>query len=127
MSVERTIRQYFEYLNSERWSELAGLFDPDATYRTPGARPRSGTVDVMALYQTLFRSWVVHEDAAVRIIADGDAAAVEVRFTGATHDGRQIGFDAVDVFHFRGDRILALSTWYDLNDVRARLAPVSRA
>lgn len=126
MSVERTIQEYFEYLNAERWSELAGLFEPDATYRTPGTRPRSGIEDVIAQYRTLFRSWAVHEDAAVRVIADRDAAAVEVRFSGSTHDGREIGFDAVDIFHFRGDRIVALSTWYDLAEVRASLAPVSQ-
>jgi ketosteroid isomerase-like protein len=127
MSVERTIGQYFEYLNAERWSELAGLFEADATYRTPGARPRSGVDDVIAQYRTLFRNWAAHEDAPVRVIADGDAVAVEVRFTGATHDGREIGFDAVDIFHFRGDRISSLATWYDLTDVRARLALAGQA
>jgi hypothetical protein len=41
-----------------------------------------------------------------------------VTFTGTTADGREISFDAVDVFDLARGRIRRLSSWYDVADVR---------
>jgi ketosteroid isomerase-like protein len=125
VTARDTIDEYFRLVNSDGWDELTGLFDPEATYRTPGARLRVGRADVIGLYRRMFAAWSVHHDTATRVLVDGDAAAVEVRFDGTTLDGRTVTFDAVDIFHFRDDRIATLATWYDLIAVRAQLEPAA--
>lgn len=68
-----------------------------------------------------FAAWAVHQDAPHGFIFDGDSAACGIHFTGATHDGREVSFDCVDIFRFRDGRIAELSTWYDLGPVRAAM------
>jgi ketosteroid isomerase-like protein len=116
--LRELVEAYFECANTEQWERMLTLFTEDATYRTPGARPRVGREDVVAFYPKAFSAWATHQDTAHGFIFEGDSAACEIHFTGTTHDGRQIAFDCVDIFRFRDGQIAQLSTWYDLEPVR---------
>jgi ketosteroid isomerase-like protein len=118
MSAEQVVTDYFEYANTEQWERLAQVFHEDATYRTPGTRLRQGREDVVAFYPKAFGAWAKHQDTPGPLIIDGDRVACEITFTGTTHAGKEVTFDCVDVFELRGDKIAALSTWYDLDPVR---------
>ncbi len=107
------ISQYFAFANAERWDDLRTLFCDDARLIGVGARERAGLDDVMSYFTRIFNQWPEHHDEPVSVIEEGDTLAVEIEFVGRGHDGRVITFDAVDVFHMRGDKIARMSTWYD--------------
>lgn len=115
------VRTYFAALDAEDLTRLATVWSDTAELCAVGARPRRGPDDVMGYYRTLFEPWASHEDRPTRAIVAGDVAVVEVRFTGITHAGAQVSFDAVDVFDLAGDAIARLACWYDLAWVRRQL------
>jgi ketosteroid isomerase-like protein len=115
------VDDYFEAVNTENWELLTSVYHPDATYTTPGARPRAGRDDVVDLYRHLFDAWSVHLDTPGHVMAEADRAVVEVAFRGTARNGRDIAFDAVDLFSFADGMIVKAATWYDIYDVRRKL------
>jgi ketosteroid isomerase-like protein len=122
MSTEATIRDYFRCLDEEDWTGMEALWTEDGTLRAVGARPRHGRDEVLGFFGKLFTPWREHEDRPTRIVIAGDVVTAEVLFTGTTQDGREVSFDAVDVFDLREGRIAALSNWYDIALARKSLA-----
>jgi ketosteroid isomerase-like protein len=121
--VPAAVTAYFESLNAEALDRLAELWTPDAELRAVGSRPRHGRDQVMAYFASLFGPWAEHEDRPTRSIVAGDTVVVEIRFSGRTRDGKQLSFDAVDVFDLElaQGAIARLTTWYDLAWVRSQL------
>ena len=115
------IYRYFAHINAEDWSAFAQLWDDRSELQAVGSRPRQGATEIEAFYRSLFTPWRAHQDLPVRVLPSGDAVTVEVHFDGVTHDGREVAFDAVDVFDLEDGRIRKLSTWYDLVLVRRLL------
>jgi ketosteroid isomerase-like protein len=122
MSNEETVRRYFYCLDHEDWVQMRELWHEDGTLRAVGARPRDGIEDVMGLFPKLFVPWLRHRDEPTRIIDAGDTITVEVTFTGTTADGREVTFDAVDLFDLHDGRIERMSNWYDTSYARKMLA-----
>jgi len=116
--------RYFACLDAEHWTDFGTLWTEDASVRAVGARPRDGREAIVAFYAKLFTPWVEHEDRPVRlVVCEADqVVTAEVRFSGLTADGRRVGFDAVDVIDFSGDRISRLTNWYDIDYARRSLA-----
>jgi ketosteroid isomerase-like protein len=112
---------YFDALNGEDWERLSSLWEESAELRAVGARPRHGRQDLMAYFHPLFTGWAAHLDQPTRLIVAGSTVVVEVQFTGTTHDGKEISFDAVDVFDVGDHGISRLTTWYDLAWLRKQL------
>jgi ketosteroid isomerase-like protein len=121
MSAEATIRDYFRCLDEEDWAGMAALWAEDGTLRAVGARPRRGRDEVLEFFGKLFAPWREHEDRPTRIVVAGDVVTAEVLFTGTTQDGREVSFEAVDVFDLRDGRIAAMSNWYDIALARKAL------
>ena len=72
-----------------------------------------------------FLRGVAHVDHPTRLVIserDGTVLA-EVTFTGRTPDGRDVAFDAIDVFDIVDGRIKKLTNWYDIDYARKALAP----
>jgi ketosteroid isomerase-like protein len=113
---------YLDSLNTEDWDRLRSLWRPDARLRAVGTRVRSGPDDILSYFRSALGPWREHRDEATRVLVCGDAITVELHFTGRTEGGLAVSFDAVDVFDLRDGRIAALSSWYDIADVRSRLA-----
>jgi len=116
------VERYFAAINADDFEALAGVWAPDARFEAVGARPREGVGEIVAMYRRLFEPWAVHRDEPTRILQDGDTLTVEVRFSGTTHDGRELSFDAVDVIDVADGRIQRLSNWYDIAFVRRAMA-----
>ncbi len=113
---------YLDSLNTEDWDRLESLWLPDATLRAVGTRVRTGPGDIMTYFRAALAPWQEHLDAATRVLPCGDVVTVELHFRGQTAGGLAVEFDAVDVFDLQGERIRALSTWYDIAAVRSLLA-----
>jgi ketosteroid isomerase-like protein len=109
------VAAYFDSLNAEDFDRLRRLWTDDATLRAVGQQPRHGRDAVMEYFCPLFRTWARHVDTPTRITASGDVVVVEISFAGTTLAGKELRFDAVDVFDLSGESIAALSTWYDLH------------
>jgi ketosteroid isomerase-like protein len=123
LTIEEVIDRYFFHLNTDQLAGFRELWHPDAEVRAVGARPMKGVDDIVAFFSRLFSAWPRHHDAPVRVLLAGTTATVEVQFTGTTADGREVTFDAVDVFDIEDGRIRRLTNWYDIAYVRRQLAP----
>jgi ketosteroid isomerase-like protein len=119
---EQTVRRYFACLDAEDWTQMRELWHDEAKLRAVGARPRDGVDDVIGYFGNLFSPWPKHEDRPMRFIAQGDTIVVEVTFAGTTADGREVEFDAVDVFDLHEGRIARLTNWYDIAYARKVVA-----
>jgi ketosteroid isomerase-like protein len=115
------IRTFFDALNTEDWPRMAASWAETAELRAVGARPRRGRTDIMTYYDGLFGPWPQHHDEPTRVIVAGDVVVAEVRFSGTTTSGKQIEFDAVDVFDLADGVIQRMTSWYDLAWVRGQL------
>jgi ketosteroid isomerase-like protein len=116
--VPEAIRRYFDGLNNENWDDFNGIWTEDAELIGVGARPRSGKEDVLTYYSTVLVPYPVHYDDPYAIHVAGDIVTVEIHFTGETHEGVPVEFEAVDVFTMRDGMICRLTTWYDIDAVR---------
>jgi ketosteroid isomerase-like protein len=116
------VRRYFACLGVEDWAGMAELWHEDAEMRAVGARPLQGRDAVLGYFARLFTPWSEHRGEPVRVLVAGAAVTVEVRFHGRTADGRDVVFDAVDLFDVDDGRIRRLSNWYDLVHARKTLA-----
>src|SRR3954452_2871631 len=120
---EQTIRRYFACLDTEDWEQMRTLWQADATLRAVGARPRDGVDEGIGYFSDLFSPWPKHEDRPTRLIVSGDTVVAEVTFYGTTPDGREVSFDAVDVFDLRDGLIARETNWYDIAYARKVLSP----
>jgi ketosteroid isomerase-like protein len=127
MSNVDVVRKYFYCLDNEDWVQMRELWHEDGVLLAVGARPRNGREDVMGLFAKLFVPWPQHRDDPTRLISDGDTVVAEVTFTGTTEDGRDVSFDAIDVFDLRDGRIVKETNWYDTALARKLLAPAATA
>ena len=125
LGIRATIDAYFECVNREDWDRLAELFCADAELHAVGARPRAGRGDISTYFREALGPYPEHRDEPTRIIPAGQTVTVEIHFEGRLDNGRPLSFDAVDVFDFRGDRILRLTSWYDSAQVRRDLREAS--
>ncbi len=116
-----TVEGYFAALNAEDWDLMASVLHPDIDLVPTGSRPRTGSDACIAFFQKVFERFPVHDDGPTRFICDGNTVVVEIAFTGATPDGLQVAFDAVDVFDVVNGRITRLSQWFDTAALAAQL------
>lgn len=123
MTNEEVVRRYFACLDSEDWDGMREIWHADGELRAVGARPRSGVEEVIGYFSNVFSPWPTHQDAPTRLIVAGDTITAEVLFTGRAHDGREVSFEAIDLFDLRDGRIARLSNWYDIAYARRVLAP----
>jgi ketosteroid isomerase-like protein len=121
-AVEATIREYFRCLDDEDWAGMRELWTEDGELRAVGGRPRAGREEVLGFFEKLFGPWRAHEDRPTRIVVAGDFVTAEVTFYGTAADGREVSFEAVDVFDLRDGRIARMSNWYDIAYARKALA-----
>jgi ketosteroid isomerase-like protein len=121
MTNTDVVRRYFRCLDTEDWIAMRELWHEDCHLRAVGARPRTGIDEVIGYFSNLFRPWVRHEDKPTRLLNAGDSITAEVTFTGTNLDGREVVFEAIDVFDLEMGRIRRFSNWYDIAYARKAL------
>jgi limonene-1,2-epoxide hydrolase len=120
-AAREAVERYFRCINTDDYERLGEVFHEDAEFRAVGARPRNGLAEIAEYFPKIFGLWKEHRDEPTRIVVAGDVVTAEVVFTGTTHDGRKVEFDAVDVIDVMNGRIKRLTDWYDIAWVRKQL------
>ena len=116
-----TVQSYFTALNTEDWELMASVLVPEVDLVPSGSRPRTGSDKAIAMFQKIFGRFPVHADDPTRFICDGNTVVVEITFNGATRDGQELSFDAVDIFDVEDGRICRLAQWFDTAALAAML------
>ena len=116
-----TVQSYFAALNAEDWDLMASVLHPELDLVPCGSRPRIGSEKAIAMFQKIFERFPVHQDNPTRFLESGSTVVVEISFAGATQDGREVAFDAVDIFDVADGRIVRLSQWFDSASLAAML------
>jgi ketosteroid isomerase-like protein len=122
MNNHEVVRRYFRCLDEEDWETMGTLWHEDSELMATGARPRRGREEVLGYFSKLFVPWPAHADTPTRMIESGSTIVAEVTFTGRTADGREVSFDAVDIFDCEDGRIRRMTNWYDVAYARRLLA-----
>lgn len=117
MSPAQVAQAYFDAVNERRFDDLAALFHDDAELRPVGSRPRIGRDDIAGYYAPLLAGFTMSHDDPRALHVAGEVVTAEIAFTGTTVTGREVAFDAVDVFRVREGRISTLRILYDMLDV----------
>jgi ketosteroid isomerase-like protein len=117
--VPQVVRDYFAAVNERRFDDMPALFAEGVELRPVGSQPLRGREQVAAYYPRILAGFAEGFDNARRFhVADDGVVTVEITFTGRTQDGREVAFDAIDVFELDADgRIARLGLWYDSLDV----------
>ena len=115
------VKGYFTALNDEDWDLMASVLHPELDLIPSGSRPRIGADKAIAMFQKIFERFPVHQDNPTRFLEAGNTVVVEITFNGATQDGREVAFDAVDIFDVEDGRICRLSQWFDTAALAAML------
>ncbi len=115
------VKDYFTALNDEDWDLMASVLHPELDLIPSGSRPRIGADKAIAMFQKIFERFPIHQDNPTRFICDDSTVVVEITFNGATQDGQEVSFDAVDIFDVQGGRIRRLSQWFDTAALAAAL------
>ncbi len=116
--VPETVRRYFAAVNDRRFEVMHELFAEDAELRPVGSPARRGRDSIVAYYPEILAGFAAGFDDARRAHVAGEVVTVEITFTGRTTEGRDVAFDAIDLFELDADgRISRLSLWYDTLDV----------
>lgn len=120
-AVPTAVRSYFDAINKEAWDLLDEALAEDVTVRPVGMAPVHGREAAKAHYATLLQDYPEHVDEPTRFLPSGDAVTVEINFRGKTSAGREIAFQAVDVFDLVDGRIAEVSIWFDTHGVVRQL------
>lgn len=115
------VDRYFERLNVGDLDGLSELFAPDAVLEVPLSRHRKGRDDLMDYYRRTLARYPEHHDEPVRVLVDGEVAMVEIAYRSVYEDGREVAFDAVDVFEVADGEIRRLATYFDSEQVARQL------
>jgi ketosteroid isomerase-like protein len=129
-TLQSVVLRYFECLNADDHDGMRKIWTEDAELRAVGARPRSGREDVIGYFAKVFGPWPEHDDTPVRlVVSEADRTVLaEVVFTGTTADGREVEFDAIDVFDLTEDGLIRkMTNWYDIDYARRVISPPAEA
>ena len=112
------VARYFQYLNAEEWEKMAELWHADARLDASGARLRVGPDAAVEYLRKALAPYALHDDTPTKVSFDGSLAIVEVHYVGTTHDGQDVVIDAQSTYEVADDRILRLTTRYDVERIR---------
>lgn len=112
-SPEGLARAYFDAVHAGDSARLAALFAEDAVLRFPTLDPIVGREAIRTFYANVFTFYAKRSDQVTRWFHADDAVAAEIHFEGLTGDGKNVVFDAVDLFTVSGGKIARIEIYYD--------------
>lgn len=111
---ETVVRSYFDAIHGGELDKLAVLFAEDASLHFPLSDPIVGRAAIRKFYQGVFNFYSKRSDRLNRFFFSEDGSvAAEIHFDGRTSTGKDISFDAVDLFTLAKGKIQKLQIFYD--------------
>ncbi|MBZ5700864.1 MAG: nuclear transport factor 2 family protein [Acidobacteriia bacterium] len=122
------VQGYFDAVHASQPDALAACFAEDAEVHFPMQELVVGRGKIREFYAGVFVFYARRHDeiTAVYQSANGDVAT-EIHFDGTTGDGKDVTFDAVDVFTVRNNKIQKLRIFYDSAKVLQMLGALPSA
>lgn len=110
----KVAKAYFSAVNDTRLDDLAAVFAENARLEFPTLDPIVGRRNIRDFYAGVLQFYPQRRDEVTRYFTtpEGDVAA-EIHFEGKTATGRDVIFDAVDLFTVRQGQIESLRIFYD--------------
>jgi ketosteroid isomerase-like protein len=112
--ADAAAKAYFDAVHAGSTEALAQAFAEDAEIQFPMREPVMGRANIAAFYADVFKFYVKRHDEITRWFhsVDGTVAA-QIHFDGTTNTGREVVFDAIDVFTTKNGLIQRLWIVYD--------------
>lgn len=111
------VQAYFDAINHDDWDRLEEALREDVVVRPPGMAPVHGLAAAKVHYAKLLSGFPEHVDEPTRVLLAGDSVVVEIDFRGRTDQGKDVEFQAVDVFDLVDGKIARVRIWYDTREV----------
>lgn len=112
--AEAAARAYFDAIHAGSTEGVAKAFAEDAEVHFPSREPVVGRANIAAFYADVFKFYIHRHDEVTRWFHSADGlAAAQIHFEGTTNTGRDVVFDAVDVFTEKNGVIQRLWIVYD--------------
>jgi len=120
-------KRYFSAVNESLLDDLAAVFAENAVLSFPMLAPVKGRKAIREFYAGVLVFYPERRDDITRwfVSESGDVAA-EISFVGKTTAGRNVAFDAVDVFTIRKGEIEKLTIYYDSAKVMQMLGELPK-
>jgi len=113
-SNQAVVRSYFDAIHSGELDNLASLFAEDASLHFPLSEPIVGRGAIRQFYEGVFNFYSKRSDHVSRLFFSEDGSvAAEIHFDGTTSTGKEVTFDAVDLFTVAQGKIQKLQIFYD--------------
>jgi ketosteroid isomerase-like protein len=125
---EKVVRAYFAAVNETRLDDLTSLFAKGASLHFPLSEPIIGREAIGQFYANVLQFYPERFDEVRRLFFSpkGDVAA-EIHFEGKTATGREVVFEAVDLFTIREGLIQKLQIFYDSARVMEMIGTLPKA
>ena len=119
--------RYFTAVNESRLDDLASVFTEDAVLSFPMIPPVRGRKAIREFYAGVLTFYPARHDEITRwFVSDSGDVAAEINFAGKTSTGRNVEFDAIDVFTIANGAIKKLSIFYDSAKVTEMLGELPK-
>jgi ketosteroid isomerase-like protein len=107
-------KSYFAAVNETRLGDVAGVFAADGVLSFPMLPPIEGRKAIRDFYAGVLQLYSKRYDDVTRwFVSEAGDVAAEIHFEGQTSTGRDVIFDAVDVFTIKNNLIQKLNIFYD--------------
>jgi ketosteroid isomerase-like protein len=121
-------KTYFAAVNQKQMDDLGAVFAEDGVLTFPMLDPIKGRKAIRDFYTGVLQFYPKAFDDVTRwfVSESGDVAA-EIHFEGRTATGRDVVFDAVDVFTIKDGLIQDLHIFYDSAKVQQMLGELPKS
>ncbi len=121
---EPVVLAYFKAVDEMRLDELMRLFDEHASLHYPLSEPIVGKENIRSFYQGVFMKYARGKDHIKRLyFSDDCGVAAEIFFEATLKTGKEVAFEAVDLFTISNSKIQRIQVNYDSAKVMQDIGP----
>ncbi len=122
--AELVVRAYFKAVDSMQIEDLMAVFAEDASMHYPLSEPIVGRPAIREFYLGVFERYATGTDHIKRMFfsEEGDVA-VEMFFEATLKTGKEVAFEAVDLFTIKDAKIHKIKVNYDSAKVMQEIGP----
>lgn len=120
-------KAYFAAVNQKQMDDLAAVFAEDGVLTFPMLSPIKGRNAIREFYTGVLQFYPKAFDGVTRwFVSEAGDVAAEIHFEGRTATGRDVVFDAVDLFTIKDGLIQDLHIFYDSAKVQQMIGELPK-